>query len=456
MSKSINARGAGPTPKGRGPSSPSVSNQVVKAANDPPALPTHLPHTTGGGTAYALHSPDAPFPSLAFPTTRSPKTPIIPPTSTLPLSDRPLMCADYDHDKRCMVVGCADHALYEATVVRGVVGGPGVGLRTVRTLYGKTAGHSEWVTCCAYVPGGGGVVSGGMDSTLHLWHPTLPTSTPLHGHQGSITHLACSSGPSSIAVSSSYDGTLRAWSLRTHTPLAIWGGDIDGALARGDYMAATRNPVLGFRWDGARLVSLTKSGRICVFDTGVAMSRPVTSIQAHQGATRHVVTAVSCPEILTTAGNLDGCLRRFDLRVSAERGRCVRKNESLHRGGVTNLLAIPGGGLVTTGGGDGTVKVVDADSLAVVRAVQVVDVPAQEVGSPRASVYAMAVTQQGVGVCAFGDGVVRAVDLEGGNTVAVLDARAEGIRNALRDIRIVEDDVVLGSGDDGIVVAWKL
>ena len=57
------------------------------------------------------------------------------------------------------VVGSADHGLKEVEISSGKV---------LRNLYTKTAGHSEWVTCVAYLPNGS-IVSGGMDSKLCLW-----------------------------------------------------------------------------------------------------------------------------------------------------------------------------------------------------------------------------------------------------------------------------------------------
>jgi WD40 repeat protein len=43
------------------------------------------------------------------------------------------------------VVGSSDHALYTVDLDTG---------RKRRTLYGKTAGHTEWVTCVAHLPDG--------------------------------------------------------------------------------------------------------------------------------------------------------------------------------------------------------------------------------------------------------------------------------------------------------------
>ena len=90
-------------------------------------------------------------------------------------SERPLLCMSVFGD--LAVVGSADHGLWEMDL-RG-------SLRVRRSLYTKTCGHTEWVTCVAHLPDGR-VLSGGMDSKLCLWSaagaPTDDSSASPRGH----------------------------------------------------------------------------------------------------------------------------------------------------------------------------------------------------------------------------------------------------------------------------------
>ncbi len=61
------------------------------------------------------------------------------------VSDRPNTCCAANWAKGEAVVGSTDHALYIIDTVKGT---------RKRTLYSKTCGHSEWVTCCTYLPTG--------------------------------------------------------------------------------------------------------------------------------------------------------------------------------------------------------------------------------------------------------------------------------------------------------------
>lgn len=60
------------------------------------------------------------------------------------------MCSAANWAAGEVAVGSSDHAVYVVDVK---------GTKLKRTLYGKTSGHTEWVTCVAYT-GDGKVVSG--------------------------------------------------------------------------------------------------------------------------------------------------------------------------------------------------------------------------------------------------------------------------------------------------------
>ncbi|KAJ3152079.1 hypothetical protein HDU86_005924 [Geranomyces michiganensis] len=410
------------------------------------------PPPTAAGAAVTVSSRSGGKQPLTAATATA--SPIIPASHTLSLSERPLSCMvlappSSSTSLPSIIVGGTDHAVYR-------IAGSKSGVSLAQTLYTKTAGHTEWVTCLATTPDGT-VVSGGMDSYVMVWPPRQATCLPLFGHQAPITQLTLE-GDS--VLSASYDGTILQHNLNNPTALASWGGDVDGALAAGDYMAHTRNPILGLAATPHTLWASTKDGRLLQFNRNTPSVTPTTSIQAHRGATRIAIPRRDAPDsVVTTAGNLDGAIKMFDTRIPAERGRCVRRLDQAHRGGVTNLIALENGtALVSCGGGDGRVKVIDAGSLAVIADHDVV--PGLKAGDAGASVYDLISWGQGGVVAAWGDGRVWATrDVGVGRPTLPIwfDAHEQGIRNALKSVRISHDGkAVIGAGDDGCVVWWDI
>ena len=70
------------------------------------------------------------------------------------LSERPLLCSASHPGLGEVVIGGSDHALYILEAAS---------CKLKRTLFGKTAGHTEWVTCVIYTPEGH-VISGVPES----------------------------------------------------------------------------------------------------------------------------------------------------------------------------------------------------------------------------------------------------------------------------------------------------
>lgn len=100
------------------------------------------------------------------------------------LSERPLLCSASHAGLAEVVIGGSDHALYIVDVSSA---------KLKRTLFGRTAGHTEWVTCAVYTPEGH-VISGGATcracgvhadavawlraATGHAWHACCHMEPP--------------------------------------------------------------------------------------------------------------------------------------------------------------------------------------------------------------------------------------------------------------------------------------
>jgi WD40 repeat protein len=169
-------------------------------------------------------------------------------------SDRNIFCMSVCDDE--VVVGCADHALYSFNVREalggsggGGGGGGGGGARTkpkpplrVRKYYGKTCGHTEWVTCVTHLDDGQ-VLSGGMDNKMCLWAKGGSSCVDISTHSASISVLR-SGGQ--FVLSGSYDKSLRLWKKETSTTRRGGGGG--GGLSERGVLKGHKAPVLCAAW----------------------------------------------------------------------------------------------------------------------------------------------------------------------------------------------------------------
>lgn len=181
-------------------------------------------------------------------------------------SDRPLMSVSVHLESGQAVVAGTDHACYCVSLETA---------ERTRQLHTKTSGHADWVSCAAFLRDGrvircartllavhllsgiaylpaGCARSGGADKKLCLWNKAGNRCYDLLGHTAAVSALAVGAG-GSVAVSASYDTTVRGWStsgrgaqlacLQGHTAPVLdlaWpaAGAGAGPLISGDRSAA--------------------------------------------------------------------------------------------------------------------------------------------------------------------------------------------------------------------------
>ncbi|GLC37310.1 hypothetical protein PLESTB_001137600 [Pleodorina starrii] len=340
------------------------------------------------------------------------------------LSDRPNACSAADWSRGEVVIGSTDHALYVLDANRGL---------RKRTLYSKTSGHAEWVTCVTYA-GGGRIVSGGMDSKLWVWPASGNKGMVAEAHFGPISQVKYDKC-SDLVVSASYDKTIRLWELgaRPHEAGCLQGHDA---------------PVLEMQIspDG-RIVSGDRSGHVLLWDISAGgVSWRMKNV--HQG---HVTAlawfdenAGSSPgegEGCFVTGGQDGVVRVWDPRAKSNVAKVqLHVNEQGH-GAVGDIIAggPAVGGLVVTAGADGTARVLDPRlGFALSGTVRLTNFP-----------YSMTAAG-GTAAVGCGDGSIHFFDIATGRTLYALGAN----RAAVRCMEASYDKLVC-SGDDGKAIVYS-
>lgn len=283
------------------------------------------------------------------------------------------------------MLGSADHAAYA------------VRLRPparVRTLYTKTASHTEWVTAAAHLPDGR-VATGGQDGAIWLWAAAgegqlgaasssasardAAAQAKLEGHAAPISQLEAVPGSAApCLVSASYDKRLLVW----HCGGSGVGGS-GGSRARSQAstvhqqlaLAGHRAPVLHLRTaPGGLAASGDRDGAVLRWDlaAGAALGQPLPAHKGHctalawwtadDGCSAHVGTAGSDSHLLLSGGQ-DGCVRLWDCRQAAALAQAAAHVGPAGRGAVGSLAAgLPGGAapLVASAGADCMLRGLDS------------------------------------------------------------------------------------------------
>ena len=331
----------------------------------------------------------------------------------LDASDRNLLCMDSLHDT--VVVGSVDHGLKVYNARTG---------RELRTLFSKKFGHAEWVTSCSFLPDGR-ILSGGMDSKICLWHSTALRCEDLLGHTASVSQVAVNH--LGIAVSSSYDRTLRVWDCNA----GVQGKQLA-------VLSAHSQPVMQFVWFGGCILSGDRKGQVILWDlaTGQAIAK-MNTVAGQIGALGSCCTN----EInLSLAGDQSGSLTGWDFRNS---GTTPVFQHSLHPGGVLSGIKQMNGlsNLMVTCGADKRIVCSDYRNLSR---------PVAEFVEHKDFIYSLEVVDKLI-VSGGGNGWVLVHDVEQGRCLYALGANKGAVR-----CLTARDDMLVAAGDDGKVMIYDM
>ncbi|CAD7927120.1 unnamed protein product [Amoebophrya sp. A120] len=307
------------------------------------------------------------------------------------VSDRNILCMAKNRAATHVLVGGCDHLVKELEVSSGTVS------RLFSAPSSETLGHKDWVTACCYAEADEStVISGGADSKICVWSGggggSSSSSTAalargrggrssaaariackeLAGHRGSISKILAKG---TLAVSASYDKTLRVWDLKTKREACTLAGHSAPVL---DFLWSSRGgSTTSSAQDSSFILSGDRSGVCKLWDLGRARSSTTgTCIQTLTGHKGHITALqdMACspprPEeessqpqsaampatptsTLFLTGAQDGHVRAWDPRQA----RCAH-NFALHTGAVNNIL-VHGERNILTVGADGVVKWTD-------------------------------------------------------------------------------------------------
>eukprot|EP00736_Rhodelphis_marinus_P000356 Rmarinus@m.6999 len=341
------------------------------------------------------------------------------------VSERPLLCGSIFGTEA--VFASADHSLYAIDVASGKV---------ARQLYTKQCGHTEWVTAVCHTIDGA-VVSGGMDNKICVWAPRSTRCVDLVGHSGSISMLRAGSA-TSVAVSSSYDKTLKIWDTAKKRELSTLSGHTA--------------PVLDFAWtanthgtDGVMIVSGSRDGMVIVWD--VSSGDASRKLKGHKGHVTAVTAFTEDPSMppsgsIFLTGAQDGHVRVWDGRSSHALVAKIESHVAEGGTGAVSFIRCANGG-VCTGGADKTIQVLDPRASFAIR---------DTFSHHRDFIYSMEVVdtgKQSILVSGAGDGSVLLHDVNTGKCLYGLGAN----KNAVRSILATPQDLVV-AGDDGEVMLY--
>ncbi|KAF6262043.1 WD40-repeat-containing domain protein [Scenedesmus sp. NREL 46B-D3] len=363
---------------------------------------------------------------------------------TVPLSDRPLLCSAANWSSNEVVIGSSDHGLYVVDAAAG---------KKRRTLYSKTTGHTQWVACVCCLPGGR-VLSGGLDGRLWLWPAAGSAGCEIQAaHAAPVSKVACltpaqptgpatASGSSMLAVSCSYDKTVKVWDVSSSRckPVAVLQGHA------GPVLELVVHP------GGRSIATGDRKGGLMCWDLGSGSSC-WGAAAAHQGHISALAwSAARAPaqdagndgSCCVISGGQDGVVQVWDGRT----GGCVA-TQAVHvgkqgRGAVSNIVTGCGssGNLVVTAGADMTLRVMDAaQPCKPIHTVQLTDFP-----------YTLTAVAADLVLCGCGDGSVHVVDLEAGRALYALVAGKAAVR--AMEVSPAGDRVVC-AGDDGCAVCYE-
>jgi len=331
-------------------------------------------------------------------------------------SERNILCIDARGDD--VVVGSADHGLKVYDLK---------GRRERRSLFTKRYGHSEWVTCCSYL-NDGRIISGGMDNKLCLWASGGARCEDLVSHTASVSEVR--TNDSNIAISASYDRTLKVW-------------DCSGRGSLVTTLSGHKQPVMDFIWAHSTLVSGDREGSLRAWD---AEQQMCVGVLVSQGGSK---PRGQCSALgwygdgdtnLIMAGDQTGALRIWDLRT----GPTAVLDQVLHPGGALTSAT----GTFSRSGQPNHLITAGADKRMLVLDPRASFSVVHELAGHRDFIYSVE-THDSYVLSGAGNGWLLVHDSYSGKCLYALGANKAAVRCI-----VAQPDRLVAAGDDGSIITF--
>jgi GTPase SAR1 family protein len=292
-------------------------------------------------------------------------------------------------------------------------------------LLRTVTGHQGKVRMVAITPDGQLAVSSSYNLTLKVWNlKTGETLRILEGHTDLVWGVAITPDGQK-AISSSRDRTLKVWDIKKGSLVRTLEGHTD--LVWG--VAITP--------DGQKAISSSRDRTLKVWD--IKKGSLVRTLENHMEW--DMAIAITPNGQSAVSGGISGTLKVWDL----ETGTLLRTLEGhSHTGWVTSVAISPDGQMVVSGSGDQTLKVWDLNTGALLRILE----------GHTDGIRTIAITSDGqMVVSGSDDWMLRVWDLKTGTLVRTL----EGHKGLVLAVAITPDGQMVVSGsDDWTIKIWDL
>ncbi|KIL61187.1 hypothetical protein M378DRAFT_82839, partial [Amanita muscaria Koide BX008] len=206
-------------------------------------------------------------------------------------------------------------------------------------------GHDDVVMSVAFSPDGKLAVSGSYDKTIRIWNTEIGVLErgPLYGHSGCVYSVAFSPDGKQI-VSGSDDGSVCIWD-------AVTGLLVKGPLeGHSDFVWA-----VVFSPDGKKVVSGSEDKTICMWDanTGLQVCKP---FEGHSGAITSITFSCDGRKIVSGSDDMTICI------WDANTGLQLCSPLKGHNSWISSVLVTPNGKWIMSGSADHTIQLWDIET----------------------------------------------------------------------------------------------